>query len=127
MIRQCERRSGRIFSSTAALEAQYISKLGCHSESGRCTAFAPGTVGDFASDDCWAKVAFGAVVGGLDVFRGQKRQDTGAVVLRANPVQQSLIIFISEHAVPEMKGEFVPEFVHLFFVVRGVQFALLRR
>jgi hypothetical protein len=48
-------------------------------------------VGDFAGNDCWAKVAFGAVVGGLGVFRGQKRQHMGAVVLRADPVQQSLI------------------------------------
>jgi hypothetical protein len=81
---------------------------------------------DLACDNRGAQIPFRPVVGRLDAFLGEKRQDTCPVVLRADSVQQALIVCITENAVPEVESEFVPEFLHLLRLIRHVQFLLLR-
>jgi len=62
---------------------------------------------DHACDDRRAQIPFRPVVGRLDAFLGEKRQDTCPVVLRADSVQQALIVFVAENAVSEVEREFV--------------------
>jgi len=81
---------------------------------------------ELACDNRGAQIPFRPVVGRPDAFPCEKRQDTGPVVLRADSVQQALIVFITENAVPEVERDSVPEFLHLPRVIRHVQFVLLR-
>src|ERR1700680_1763331 len=48
-------------------------------------------------------------VGRLESFFAEKSQHVSLVVLRANPVQQSLIVFVVENLVPKVERQLIVE------------------
>ena len=65
------------------------------------------TMGNLTCNHCRPEVPFGPIVGGFHAIFAEEAQQVPAVLLRARPVQQSLIIHISQCTVAQEVGEFV--------------------
>jgi hypothetical protein len=71
-----------------------------------------GAVRELACDDGRPQVPFGAIVGGLDSLI-QESQHMPLIMLRADSVQQPLIIPIAEPAVSEVGRQFNVQILNL--------------